>query len=268
MLNADRVITIEKNQQVKMHIHYAQIDENWSNIRTQINIKENAQLDLTESYAADCRINHVAIINAGKNARLTIKSNKLQAKTAGIIHYCQINCDQGVSIEQQVINNDSRLSHSIQDVNFNGEQGYFKAASVNIVEHSCHIAENIQVNHLVKNCKSEVICRSLAKSNGQIALNAKAVVSVAADGSDISQSLKNILLSDEAKIYSRPELEINTDDVIAAHGSTTGELDELALTYLRSRGIPKLQAQTMLIESFLQDANIFNQENFLDTIKL
>ena len=268
MLNSDRLITIEKNQQVKMHIHYAQTDENWSNIRTQINVKENAQLDLTESYDTDCRINHVAIINAEKNVKLILKSNKIQSQTAALIHYTQINCKQAVTIEQLKINNNSALLHMIQDVNFEGEQGCFRGASVNVVEGFCHIAENIQVNHLVKNCKSEFVCRSLAKAKGQIALNAKAVVSVAADGSDVSQSLKNILFSDDAKIYSRPELEINTDDVIAAHGSTTGELDELALTYLRSRGIPKAQAQTMLIESFLQDANIFNQENFLDTIKL
>ena len=80
--------------------------------------------------------------------------------------------------------------------------------------------------------------------------------------------MKNILLSDDAKIYSRPELEINTDDVIAAHGSTTGQLDELSLTYLRSRGIPKVDAELMLIESFLQEANIFEQEDFLDRIEL
>ena len=268
MLNTGRLITIEKNQQVKMHIHYAQTDKNWSNIRTHITVKENAQLDLTESYDTDCRINHVAIINAEKNATLILKSNKTQSHTAALIHYLQINCGQAVTTKQLTINNNSTLSHMIQDVNFDGEQCCYKGASVNLAQDSCHIAGNIQVNHLLKNCKSEVIYRSLAQSKGQIALNAKAVVSVAADGSDISQSLKNILLSDDAKIYSRPELEINTDDVIAAHGSTTGELDELALTYLRSRGIPKAQAQTMLIESFLQDANIFNQENFLDTIKL
>ena len=160
------------------------------------------------------------------------------------------------------------MAHTIQDVDFNGEHCCFKAAAVNVAHASCHIAENIQTNHLVGNCKSKVIKRSLATDKGQVAVNVKAVVSDAADGSNISQSLKNILLSDDAKIYSRPELEINTDDVIAAHGSTIGELDELSLTYLRSRGIPKKQAKLMLIESFLQDANIFKLENFLELIEL
>ena len=160
------------------------------------------------------------------------------------------------------------MSHTIQDIDFNGEHCHFKAASINVVHDSCHISENIQTNHIVGHCKSEVIKRSLATDKGQVAINAKAVVSVGADGSDVAQSLKNILLSDDANIYSRPELEINTDDVIAAHGSTIGELDEVALTYLRSRGIPKEQAKLMLIESFLQDANIFKNEDFLDRIEL
>ncbi|VAW39622.1 hypothetical protein MNBD_GAMMA01-53 [hydrothermal vent metagenome] len=268
MLNAGFELTIPKNSKLKLHIQYQQISDSWENIRTIINVEENAQLELTESYDYDCRINHVAIINMASNSRLKLQSDKLLGKTAALIHYSQINCAQNVSIEQGTINNNAALAHSILDVNFNGQHSEFSAASVNVVHDSCHISENIQVNHKLQNCKSHVVKRSIATDKASIATNAKAVVAKGADGSDIAQSLKNILLSDDAKIYSRPELEINTDDVIAAHGATTGELDELALTYLRSRGIPKQQAQIMLIESFLQDANIFKAEDFLARIEL
>jgi Fe-S cluster assembly protein SufD len=268
MLNAGFELTIPANAQLKLHIQYQQISENWENIRTVINVGENAQLDLTESYDYDCRINHVSIINADKHSKLKLQSHKLLANTAALIHYSKINCQENATIEQCTSNNNAHLSHVIQDVDFNGEQSRFIASSINVAHANCHIAENIQTNHIAGNCKSEIIRRSLATDKSQIAINAKAVVSVAADGSDIAQSLKNILLSDDAKIYSRPELEINTDDVIAAHGSTIGELDDLALTYLRSRGIPKQEAKMMLIESFLQDANIFKAEEFLDRIEL
>ncbi|MCF6319406.1 MAG: SufD family Fe-S cluster assembly protein [Proteobacteria bacterium] len=268
MLNSGFELSIPANSQLKLHIQYQQVTADWENIRTVINVGENAQLDLTESYDYDCRINHVSIINMQNNTQLKLQSNKLLAKTAALIHYSKINCAENVTIQQCTVNNNAYLSHSIQDVDFNGEHSTFKAASINVVHDSCHISENIQINHFVGNCKSEVIKRSLATDKGQVATNAKAVVSVAADGSDVAQSLKNILLSDDAKIYSRPELEINTDDVIAAHGSTIGELDKLSLDYLRSRGIPKEQAKFMLIESFLQDANIFKTEDFLDKIEL
>jgi Fe-S cluster assembly protein SufD len=268
MFNGGFSLDIPANSELKLHIQYQQVSENWENIRTQINVGENAHLDLTESYDYDCRINHVSVINAEKNARLKLQSHKLLAKTAALIHYNKIICAENVKVEKCTTNNNANLSHSIEDVDFNGEHCNFKAASINVTHENCHISENIQTNHLVGNCKSEVIKRSLATDKGQVAVNAKAVVSVAADGSDVAQSLKNVLLSDDAKIYSRPELEINTDDVLAAHGSTIGEFDETALTYLRSRGITKEQAKIMLIESFLQDANIFKTEDFLDQIEL
>ena len=268
MFNGGFALTIPKNSQLKLHIKYQQVSKDWENIRTVINVGENAELDLTESYDYDCRINHVSIINMEPDSRLKLHSNKLLRKTAALIHFSQINCAQNVSIQQGAINNNAALSHTIQEVNFNGQHSEFNAASVNVVHDSCHISENILTNHKVQNCKSNVLKRSLATDKASIAINAKAIVSKGADGNDVAQSLKNILLTDDANIYSRPELEINTDDVIAAHGSTIGELDEKSLTYLRSRGIPKEQAKFMLIESFLQDANIFKTEDFLDRIEL
>ena len=267
-LNGGFELSIPANSQLKLHIQYQQVSQDWEHIRTIINVGENAELDLTESYDYDCRINHVAIINMSADSRLKRQSQKLLRKSAALIHYLQINCAQNVSIRQGSSNNNAALAHSIQDVNFNGQHSELQAASINVVHDSCHISENIQTNHFVQNCKSRVIKRSLATDKGLIALNAKAIVFKGADGSDISQSLKNILLSDDARINSRPELEINTDDVIAAHGSTTGQLDDLSMTYLRSRGILKAQAELMLIESFLQEANIFEQEDFLDRIEL
>jgi len=72
----------------------------------------------------------------------------------------------------------------------------------------------------------------------------------------IEQDLKNILLSNDAKIASKPELEVYADEVIAAHGSTIGTLDEDALFYLQSRGIPADSARQMMMVSFEQEAII------------
>ena len=65
---------------------------------------------------------------------------------------------------------------------------------------------------------------------------------------------KTLLLSDSAEIDTKPELEIYADDVQCAHGATTGQLDQTALFYLRSRGIPEALARNMLVQSFLGDA--------------
>ena len=268
MLNDGFHIVIPANTKVKLKIDYHQTSKNWQNIRSQIVVEENASLELQENYSANCLMNHVAVLYVGINATVNINSKKHLAENSALLHYSVINCQENAEVKQSHVNHNGGLSHFIQDVNFNGEYGRFYSASANTTNGSTEINDNILVNHLVGNCKSEIIKRSIASDKSQVSVNAKAIVAKGADGSEISQSLKNILLSDTANIYSRPELEINTDDVIAAHGSTVGQLNEVSLNYLRSRGIPKLEAQKILIESFLQEANIFEAEYFFDGIEL
>ena len=268
MLNDGFHIVIPANTKVKLKIDYHQTSKNWQNIRSQIVVEENASLELQENYSANCLMNHVAVLYVGINATVNINSKKHLAENSALLHYSVINCQENAEVKQSHVNHNGGLSHFIQDVNFNGEYGRFYSASANTTNGSTEINDNILVNHLVGNCKSEIIKRSIASDKSQVSVNAKAIVAKGADGSEISQSLKNILLGDTANIYSRPELEINTDDVIAAHGSTVGQLNEVSLNYLRSRGIPKLEAQKILIESFLQEANIFEADNFLNQIEI
>ena len=239
MLNDGFHIVIPANTKVKLKIDYHQTSKNWQNIRSQIVVEENASLELQENYSANCLMNHVAVLYVGINATVNINSKKHLAENSALLHYSVINCQENAEVKQSHVNHNGGLSHFIQDVNFNGEYGRFYSASANTTNGSTEINDNILVNHLVGNCKSEIIKRSIASDKSQVSVNAKAIVAKGADGSEISQSLKNILLSDTANIYSRPELEINTDDVIAAHGSTVGQLNEVSLNYLRSRGIPK-----------------------------
>jgi len=67
------------------------------------------------------------------------------------------------------------------------------------------------------------------------------------------QSNRNILLSDSAHMYSKPELEIYADDVKCSHGATTGKLDDEAIFYLRSRGLRENEARLLLLESFARE---------------
>ncbi|EIM03283.1 SufD family Fe-S cluster assembly protein, partial [Rhodanobacter sp. 115] len=76
------------------------------------------------------------------------------------------------------------------------------------------------------------------------------LVAPGADGSDARLNNKNLLLSGSAEIDTKPELEIYADEVQAAHGATVGQLDERALFYLRSRGIPLAEARTLLTAAF------------------
>ena len=78
------------------------------------------------------------------------------------------------------------------------------------------------------------------------------LVSRDAQKTDAKMLMQGLMLSDEAEILSKPELEIYADDVVCGHGSTCGQLDEDSMFYLMSRGIPKAEAETMLVRGFIE----------------
>lgn len=106
------------------------------------------------------------------------------------------------------------------------------------------------VNHLVPNCMSDEKYKYILDEKSTGVFNGKVVVQKDAQKINAYQQNANILLSDVAKINSKPELEIYADDVKCSHGSTTGQLDENALFYLQSRGISKDKAKKLLVYAF------------------
>jgi Fe-S cluster assembly protein SufD len=85
--------------------------------------------------------------------------------------------------------------------------------------------------------------------------NTAVCVHPGADGSEARQSNANILLSRRAEIDTKPELEIYADEVVASHGATVGQLDELAVFYLRSRGLSEQEARQLLTTAFCQSVS-------------
>lgn len=126
------------------------------------------------------------------------------------------------------------------------------------------------VKHNLPNCTSDELYKGVATDRSKAIFNGKVYVARDAQKTNAYQSNKNILLSDEALIRSKPELEIYADDVKCSHGSTTGQTDTKSLFYLRSRGIREKEAQKMLMLAFAGDVleRISNEEirNYLADI--
>lgn len=118
------------------------------------------------------------------------------------------------------------------------------------------------VKHMLLNCTSDELYKGVAADRSKAIFNGKVYVARDAQKTNAYQSNKNILLSDEALIRSKPELEIYADDVKCSHGSTTGQTDTKSLFYLRSRGIREKEAQKMLMLAFAGDVldRITNEE--------
>lgn len=107
----------------------------------------------------------------------------------------------------------------------------------------------IFVEHLGRNTRSRQRYQGVADGNGHGIFNGRVLVGSTAQGTDAEQMNRNLLLSDQAEIDTRPRLEIFGDDVRCTHGATVGRLDETALYYLRSRGIPEQSARAMLVHA-------------------
>lgn len=109
------------------------------------------------------------------------------------------------------------------------------------------------VDHAVPNCYSNELYKGVLDEKGQGVFNGKIFVRTDAQKTNAYQSNKNILLSDDALMNTKPQLEIYADDVKCSHGATTGQLDEEALFYLRSRGIGEEHARAFLNIAFAAD---------------
>ena len=113
-----------------------------------------------------------------------------------------------------------------------------------------HIDNHTRVDHRVGPARSSQEYRGILNGRCRCVWNGKAVVHKGADGTDANQANHNLLLSDQAEIDAKPELEIYADEVKCSHGTTVGQLDETALFYLRTRGLSRDQAKQVLTRAF------------------
>jgi Fe-S cluster assembly protein SufD len=110
--------------------------------------------------------------------------------------------------------------------------------------------QQINVVHAVENCTSRQSFRGVLDDRSTGVFNGGIAVLPGADGTDAEQSNDNLILSDRAEINTQPRLEILADEVACKHGATVGQLDDTALYYMRSRGIPVDEARRLLINGF------------------
>ena len=109
------------------------------------------------------------------------------------------------------------------------------------------------IEHVAPHCTSRQLYKGALGGHGRGVFNGRIVVGADAAGTDASQTNKNLLLSSTAEVDTRPRLEIFTDDVRCTHGAAVGQLDEDAVFYLRSRGVPHHEARAVLTYAFARE---------------
>jgi Fe-S cluster assembly protein SufD len=113
-----------------------------------------------------------------------------------------------------------------------------------------HIDNFIWVEHASPNCDSRQFYNGILKERASGVFSGRIVVHEDAQKTDAKQTNRNLLLSDDAQVDSKPQLEIYADDVKCTHGATIGQLDDDAIFYMRARGVPEETARTLLLFGF------------------
>lgn len=113
-----------------------------------------------------------------------------------------------------------------------------------------HVDNHTKIIHAAPHCESHELYKGIINDKSKGVFNGKVIVARDSQKTNAFQYNGNILLTDDAEVYSKPELEIYADDVKCSHGSTTGQLDEDALFYLQARGISKTRARKLLLRAF------------------
>jgi Fe-S cluster assembly protein SufD len=254
------VLKIKPNVNINEPINFVNIisDDNCiSNTQFNIDIYENSKLHIRQyflgsSNSKDGFINHRNQVSLKSQSSLTI--DKFQDLNQNF-NFCNEFIDQ--EQESKFIMNTFSASGIIlrNDVfnNVNGKNCHSELNGVFAPIEKQHFDNHTTINHFVADCKSFENYKGVIKESGVGVFNGKVIVHQDAQKIEAFQKNNNILLDDESKIYSKPELEIYADDVRCSHGSTTGRFDEEALFYLRSRGISVKKSLELMTLGFINE---------------
>lgn len=218
-------------------------------------LEENSSLQLIinsqELESAEFLISQVSEIFVSEKAKLTlcILDDNSQSVTTLSSYY--LSQSEKSKVDIYYISLQGEKTRNNFHINLDGVEAESKIYGLALGSIDNKYIDNfVNVNHLVPNCQSSQLFRYILQDNSIGAFCGKVYVAKDAQKTLAYQSNNNLCISDKAKMYSKPQLEIYADDVKCSHGLTTGQIDEAAVFYLESRGIPRNMARFMLIEAF------------------
>ena len=145
------------------------------------------------------------------------------------------------------------LTRNDYQVELLGERAEMTLCGMSILDKEQHVDTYTHITHAVPRCKSNELFKNVLNDQAVGAFSGRILVKEGADKTEAYQSNRNLCATREARMYSKPQLEIYADDVKCSHGMTTGQLDEEAIFYMRSRGISLDEARMLLSVAFTSD---------------
>ena len=198
-------------------------------------------------------LNTVLQIDLGGGAELTQARVQRESDGATLIQRTRATLAANARYRRLDLELGGALSRHELDVVLAGDGAVLEANGVLLADGRRHLDTRLGIEHRARDTRCELSWRGIGAQRGRAVFHGGILIAEGADGSNASLSNKNLLLDDDAEIDTQPVLVIHADDVQAAHGATVGRLDEAALFYLRTRGLPAAEATAMLTAAFLRE---------------
>ena len=222
--------------------------------RSLIVAEENAELQVIERHQSlttnEVFTNSVTEIFAAKSANVDYYKVQNDSASASLIDNTYIDQKDKSVVRVHTFSFGGKLTRNNLNFYQNGEYIDSTMKGVTILGEKQHVDHHTLVHHIEPNCESHQDYKGIYGDNSTGVFNGKIVVNKIAQKTNAFQQNNNILVSDKATINTKPQLEIFADDVKCSHGCTIGQLDEDALFYLQSRGIPLKEARALLMYAF------------------
>jgi Fe-S cluster assembly protein SufD len=232
-------------------------EESASFPRVLVVAERGSRLDIIESYAAlgDAEYFTDAVVEVfvGEGARVTHYKVQDEADSAFHVASTRAEVSKDGAYELTTVTLGARLSRHEIEVALTSPGAECRVDGLYIVGDGQHTDTHSLIEHREPNCASRQNYKGILDGKSRAVFNGRVYVHEGASGTDAQQSNKNLLLSADARVDTKPQLEIYNDDVKCAHGATVGQLEEEELFYLLSRGLHPDLARNLLTYGFAEE---------------
>jgi Fe-S cluster assembly protein SufD len=256
------VVIAEKGKVVEEPIHLVYVSTSAEKAtvsypRNLVLAGRNSQVTIVESYigfgSGVYFTNPVTELIAGENA--VVDHYKLQDESKNAYHMAtmQFHLNRDSSVRTFSITLGGSLVRNHINAVLDGEGSECTLNGIFLVSGQQHIDNHTRLEHAKPHCSSRELYKGILDGRSRGVFHGRILVRPGAQKTDSKQTNNNLLLSDQALINTKPQLEIYADDVKCTHGATIGQLDSDAIFYLRSRGIGEQAARSLLIYAFASE---------------